>query len=304
MKRILIFEYITGGGLIENKLDHHLLTEANIILRSLINTTKYQISFFCDYRHKYVSRKGAIIVNQNNSKIIYDGEFINQYDYFIPVCPEVDFISYNYIKKIAPKIENLYLSDLRTILITTDKIRLKKICTDNNILNPDTYDSNVKDTVFITKDRYGCGCSDTYFVKKGKHDDSNNITEKYIPGNSHSVNLHVSENSYRVLSINKHNMTVSKGRIQVKSILVNLYPTNKNLIFKFIDDVISILPNLRGFVGIDFIEYKGEFFLIEVNPRYTTSMSMLQKCKNTCSLDYIEDTICDIAGKTCQLNLI
>ena len=55
-------------------------------------------------------------------------------------------------------------------------------------------------------------------------------------------------------------MTVSKGRIQVKSILVNLYPTNKNLIFKFIDDVISILPNLRGFVGIDFIEYKGEFF--------------------------------------------
>ena len=99
-------------------------------------------------------------------------------------------------------------------------------------------------------------------------------------------------------------MTVSKGRIQVKSILVNLYPTNKNLIFKFIDDVISILPNLRGFVGIDFIEYKGEFFLIEVNPRYTTSMSMLQKCKNTSCLDYIEDTICDIAGKTCQLNLI
>ena len=59
MKRILIFEYITGGGLIENKLDHHLLTEANMILRSLIDTNKYQISFFCDYRHKYANRKEA-----------------------------------------------------------------------------------------------------------------------------------------------------------------------------------------------------------------------------------------------------
>ena len=33
-------------------------------------------------------------------------------------------------------------------------------------------------------------------------------------------------------------------------------------------------------------------------------MSMLQKCKSTSCLDYIEHTICDIAGKTCQLNLI
>ena len=75
-----------------------------------------------------------------------------------PYVPRMIFISYNYIKKLSPNIENLYSSDLRTILITTDKIRLKKICTENNILNPDTYDSDVKNTLFITKDRFGCGC--------------------------------------------------------------------------------------------------------------------------------------------------
>lgn len=46
MKKILIFEYITGGGLIENKLNYSLLNEANIILDSLIKESKNTVHFF------------------------------------------------------------------------------------------------------------------------------------------------------------------------------------------------------------------------------------------------------------------
>ena len=49
MKKILIFEYITGGGLIEKKVDNSLLFEAEIILNSLIETYNYNVNFFCDY---------------------------------------------------------------------------------------------------------------------------------------------------------------------------------------------------------------------------------------------------------------
>ena len=47
MKKILIFEYITGGGLIEKKVDNSLLFEAEIILNSLIETCNYEVNFFC-----------------------------------------------------------------------------------------------------------------------------------------------------------------------------------------------------------------------------------------------------------------
>ena len=57
MKKILIFEYITGGGLIENKLNYSLINEANIILDSLIKESKNTVHFFCDYRHKYKNNK-------------------------------------------------------------------------------------------------------------------------------------------------------------------------------------------------------------------------------------------------------
>ena len=51
MKKILIFEYITGGGLIENKLNYSLINEANTILDSLIQESNNTVHFFCDYRY-------------------------------------------------------------------------------------------------------------------------------------------------------------------------------------------------------------------------------------------------------------
>ena len=100
MKKILIFEYITGGGLIEKKVDHSLLFEAEIILNSLIETYNYEVNFFCDYRHRFRNKKGAIVVSKNNSEIIYNSKFINKYDFYLPICPETHMIYYTYIKKI------------------------------------------------------------------------------------------------------------------------------------------------------------------------------------------------------------
>ena len=37
MKNVLIYEYITGGGIINEDLTHDLLYEAKLILESLIN---------------------------------------------------------------------------------------------------------------------------------------------------------------------------------------------------------------------------------------------------------------------------
>ena len=79
MKKILIFEYITGGGLIEKKVDNSLLFEAEIILNSLIKTYSYEVNFFCDYRHRFRNKKGAIVVSKNNTEIIYNSKFINKY---------------------------------------------------------------------------------------------------------------------------------------------------------------------------------------------------------------------------------
>lgn len=304
MKKILIFEYITGGGLIEKKVENSLLFEAKIILNSLINASNYDVDFFCDYRHSFKSRKGAIIVSKYNSEILYNSDFINRYDYYLPICPENHMIYYNYVKKIANTLNNINLSCTKTLLMTSDKLIFKKICNSKNLSNPDSFYLNKDNQLYVEKDRTGCGCTDTKIIKDTQAYSKDKIIEKYIPGQSYSISLHISKKSYYVMSINKQIMQKKNNYIKLKALLVNIYPSFRNHLYNFIDDILEAFPNLKGFVGIDFIEYKGELFLIEINSRYTTSMSLIEKCKGKNSLDYIYNRENNLAGKSCRLELI
>jgi len=304
MKKILIFEYITGGGLIEKKVDNNLLFEAEIILNSLIDTCNYEVNFFCDYRHRFRYKKGAIIVAKNNTKIIYNSKFINKYDFYLPICPETHMIYYTYVKKIADSVNNMNLSSTKTILMTSDKLTFRQICNKKNISNPDSFDISKRNQIYVEKDRTSCGCVNTRIVRDNKADTKNKIIEKYIPGQSYSVSLHVSDKSYNIMTINKQIIQKKNNSIKVKALLVNIYPSFRDHLFNFIDNILNVFPNLRGFVGLDFIEYKGELFLIEINARYTTSMSLIERCKKKHPLDYIFNKTNDLAGKSCQLELI
>ena len=106
------------------------------------------------------------------------------------------------------------------------------------------------------------------------------------------------------MSINKQIIRKTNNTIKLKALLVNIYPSFRYHIFSFIDNILNVFPNLRGFVGFDFIEYKGELFLIEINARYTTSMSLVERCKKIHPLDYIYNKTNDLAGKSCQLEII
>ena len=304
MKKIIIFEYITGGGLIDKKINHRLTNEANIILGSLIDNPSIITHFFCDYRNKYKNHKNSIIVTPQNKNIIYDSNLINSYDYFLPICPETNLIFYKYIKKIHLSVKNMNVSSLNTLLVTSDKYLLKSICKKNKIPNPDSFISKAKKKLYILKDRFGCGCSHIELYNKTRKDvPFDKILENYIPGQSYSISLYVSDNNYKLISINEQKIENSKNIFKLKSLKVNVYPPFKDYIYYFIDEILLALPKLRGFIGLDVIYYNRKLFLIEINARYTTSMSVIQKCNNNHIFDYTRPLLTDKAGMSCQINL-
>jgi len=304
MKKILIFEYITGGGLIDKKITHSLTSEANIIMSSLLNNPSVITHFFCDYRNKHNNHRNSILVTPKNKNIIYDTDLINSYDYFLPICPETDLIFYNYIKKIHSTVHNMDISSLDSLLITSDKYLLKKVCKKYNIPNPDSYISKSKDKLYILKDRFGCGSSHVELLNKVKKDvPRDKILENYIPGKSYSISLYLSKNNYKVISINEQKIRRNNNILKLKSLNVNVYPSFKDNIFYFINNILLALPKLKGFIGLDIIYNDGKLFLIEINARYTTSMSVIQNCKNNHILDYTKPLIVHETGMSCQINL-
>ena len=188
--------------------------------------------------------------------------------------------------------------------MTSDKLTFKEVCNKKNLPNPDSFDLHKGKKLYVEKDRFGCGCSNTRIVKDKHNSKKDRIIEKYIPGQSYSISLHISRKSYNIMSINQQIMQKKNSYIKLKTLLVNIYPSFRNHLYNFIDDILSAFPNLRGFVGLDFIEYKGKLFLIEINARYTTSMSLIEKCKRKHPLDYIYSRANNLAGKLCQLKLI
>lgn len=305
MQKFLIYEYITGGGLIGKKFDHSLLLEANLIIDSLISKTNSVVHFFCDYRHnRYKNNKNAILVTPYNHDIIYDTDMINSYDYFLPICPELDLIFYNYINEINLCVENMKISTPKDLLVASDKLLLKKICNEHSISHADTYISKLKQPLYVIKDRYGCGCNDVRVtINKNSQIPSNRIIEKYIHGDSYSVNLYISDTEYEILTINQQIINRYNNILKLEGINVNIYPYFRNSLFKFVEDILIAIPGLKGFIGFDFIYDKGYFYLIDINPRYTTSMSAFSKCKGKHILDYIDAPKNEQTGASCKITL-
>ena len=108
-----------------------------------------------------------------------------------------------------------------------------------NISNPDSFDIGKRNQLYIEKDRTGCGCVNTRIVKENRTDTKDKIIEKYIPGQSYSISLHISHKSYNIMSINKQITQKINNSIKLKALLVNIYPSFRDHLFHFIDNILN-----------------------------------------------------------------
>ena len=65
--------------------------------------------------------------------------------------------------------------------------------------------------------------------------------------------------------------------INLESILINDRTVSDSKIYLLLNKIKSILPNLYGYVGIDVIITNRKMYIVEINPRLTTSYIGLNK---------------------------
>ena len=95
---------------------------------------------------------------------------------------------------------------------------------------------------------------------------------------TYSISVFFTHNDFHLLTINKQ--TVKKTRqkfINLKSILINDRTVSDSKIYLLLNKIKSILPNLYGYVGIDVIITNRKMYIVEINPRLTTSYIGLNK---------------------------
>ena len=281
MKKILIYEYFTGGGIINEELCAiSLLSEAKIIVNSVIDefckSQEYKVYYFLDSRLELDNLGQSIIVK--NPKKLLDIKLLRTFDLILPILPEQDMKLYSYCKFLAKQNIKTLISSPDTIKVLSDKYGFSTFCLKHNIPSVPSYLSNqidaIKSNTIIEKDRYGVGCSHVKKIsKKDVTKRKKIIYQPYIKGDHYSLCVYFEKGSFKLLTINEQDITFENNYIKLRSLKVNIKNSHYLEIFSILQKIHKFFPGLYAYVGIDIIINGKKILIVEINPRLTTSFA-------------------------------
>ena len=138
---------------------------------------------------------------------------------------------------------------------------------------------------YVIKPIDGAGCEDTiYFVdasalqswlreSKQSIELDRLIVQPYQPGIPASISMLCKDGAAWVLSCNQQliEMHVLNGPIQYKGCLVNGLSLQHDTFTKLAQLIAAAIRDLNGYVGVDVIINDEHIYVVEINPRVTTS---------------------------------
>lgn len=293
MKHFL-FEFITGGGLIGEPLTDSLVNEGTLIIKTLINelitSGNKNIVITRDERIESIDDRISqkIIHKSCENQLIED---IKKSDICWLIAPETKNHLYK-LTELFIKNSNLYIgSDLKSVKLTSSKLATSLFLMNADICTPET--TKLDDfipkskTGWIIKPDDGVGAQDCFllqdksevkiYIEKGL---SNYIIQPYIEGEHLSISILAYNKKIQLLSCNKQVLEIKNKSVSLSSIFVNQCLYYQNEMRELAEKIITIIPGLSGYIGIDLIKCDNKLFVIDINPRFTTSYAGISRSLN------------------------
>lgn len=286
MKNIVIFEYFSSNfklDIIENDL---ILKEGLNIVNSLIKCFKQcrnlNIFVFRSLKLTFNSLKNVKFLETNEKKDwkYYLKKFDSKETELILIAPEKSKVNQRIFTEIEKMNFKILCSSLEVIRTFSSKFetfkklkQLKIPCIETTRNMTDLKGTNSK---IVTKPDKGAGSENIQLISqkelfKNKITTQSLVFQPFIKGIAGSMTILCANGKGTILSLNKH-ITKQDGKSlkQVGSIVGGLEYYNEELI-SLSQSVCSKFPGLFGFIGIDIINDKKNWKVIEINPRFTTT---------------------------------
>jgi predicted ATP-grasp superfamily ATP-dependent carboligase len=303
--RLLVYEYVSGGGCAGQPILPGVLSEGFGMLRSLVSDFKsagHEVTIFLD---AMLSKLNPYVVADCTIPVFYSGEAekllvsaakINDAVYVI--APETrqtlqslvelveltGKVSLNCDASAIPKVAD------KTVLF--DTLKKDGLPTPNTLVfNIDDVLSEVKQTVrnkfsypVVFKSVDGVSCDGLSMVKedtqvekavakiKAESTGRHFIVQEYIEGEAASISVLCTGGKASAVSLNWQNVKVAlpEASSSYKGGAVPFDHPLKRETFKLAEKVVESF-GLRGYAGVDLVLAKDKPVVVDVNPRLTTS---------------------------------
>ena len=286
--KILIFEYITGGGLNKSDLPESLAREGLLMLQSLLdNLTRIatiEPLIMLDFR-----MVGRLAPNPYNIHIIRSeleccqefARLMSLCDAVWPIAPESDFILQTLCEEVERSGKILLTSPASIVAIAGNKWLTYKHLHHHSINTVAT--QRLSDFCFtpgewVVKPVDGVSCEDSYLVSDQEDfdtvttslDKNNYIVQPHIQGEKTSLSCLFKQGRGWLLCANRQQFDIINKQYHLTGITVN-FTSDTSLYQDLVNNVAKAMPDLWGYAGIDLIETPDQLLVLEINPRLTTS---------------------------------
>ncbi len=264
--KVLIFEYITANG----EASESLVREGQMMLDAwLENFAK-------------LSNVEIVIAEKNAFQ-----QQIKTVDAVWVIAPEFDGILECLCRYVENANKRLLTSPSKAVALTANKLTTFQILQTAKIPTVPTeifnstqnYDQTKE---WIIKPIDGVGAENT-FLLTSKNDwsalpllEKNCIIQPHLNGEKTSLSCIFKNGEARLLCVNLQIFEVKSQQYVLKNIEVN-FKLDDGRYQKLASQIALAFPDLFGYVGVDLIETENACFVLEINPRLTTSFVGIEK---------------------------
>ncbi|PPD49757.1 MAG: ATP-dependent carboxylate-amine ligase [Methylobacter sp.] len=289
--RVLLFEYISGGGFNQQELPPSLANEGGLMLQALLDNfaqlPAIELTVMLDYRLlgqlNTSAVKQLIIVNPDTRVEAEFARHITNADAVWPIAPEFDGILQQLCGLVAKQNKVLLTSPANAVAVTGDKYQTYLRLSQHQIPTVPTQLAEYADYAegeWVIKPRDGAGCGDSVilatqqdFTDQPRNDSF--IIQPHVQGDKTSLSCLFQHGKAWLLSVNLQGFAIIGQRYQLTEISVN-HSADHEKYHLLVEQLAEAFPELWGYVGIDLIETGSAVLVLEINPRLTTSFAALQ----------------------------
>lgn len=302
--KIFVCEFITSGGYIGQKLPSKLATEGDMMLQAVLNDLHkinyLDITVTRDSRlDKLLNVEQLLIIGQEDNVFSIWENCFKASDACLIIAPETDNILYKLHELAENNNCEVFGCNIKAIELCSSKVQCLIQLNKFDVLVPQTQilENSIHNSFpFVIKPDDGVGCENCYLIQsksqletilQSQHDVSNWIKQEYISGIDASISVLIYNNHYMILSINKQGVYVVDDKFILSKLIVNEYSGLKERLKSEIKKILSAIPSLSGIIGIDIVVTKESVYVLEINPRLTTSYYGLSQSININPMEYL-----------------
>jgi tyramine---L-glutamate ligase len=296
--KIFVCEFISGGGLYREQLPKSLLEEG-LLMRNSVLKDFYQIresspdnypQILTSVDHRVLRPKTCdqiLMIEENNPYQVWQ-ESLSDVEAVLWIAPETDGVLAS-LTRMSEAIKNLNLgSDAKAVEMCGNKFKTYQQLESAGIPTIACYtmddlqgDSSMG---WVVKPIDGAGAVDTVYLKDKVGVDEwmigreqSHIIQPYQPGVAGSFVMLCKAGFSRVMAANTQEIKIIDGQFQYLGGMVNGLKDHLADFEAIAEQVVDAFPGLNGYVGVDVIIDNDRIYVVEINPRLTTTYCRLHE---------------------------